>query len=298
MITDDRPSVSILICTRNRANSLLKTLESLQHLNVNIDNFEIVVIDNGSTDNTAEVIGNYVKACTFRLRHVIERRPGLSFARNTGIRHSSGKLIMFTDDDCRVAPDWVTNAIRLFIGDPLQIVAGRVELFDRAKPSPVTKTLPHSETMASIHQIFGFLHGANMVFSRSVCDKIGLFDVRLGAGTKTRAGEDTDFVYRAFQAGVRVSYDPDLIIYHDHDRVGAEALYKQAQGFSVGMGALVIKYLLKGQTTLIRPLYWDIRSAIASRHSQGRDIRWASAKRSILAGAMIFLASECWRRSE
>ncbi|NOT61460.1 MAG: glycosyltransferase family 2 protein, partial [Acidobacteria bacterium] len=126
--------VSILICTRNRAASLARTLQSLLALEwTGAYEREIVIIDNGSTDDTRAVAERFPA-----VRYVYESRAGLSIARNAGIRHSDGELIAFTDDDVLVAPDWCDELQREFATDAqLCMLGGRI-LLARAGLQPVT----------------------------------------------------------------------------------------------------------------------------------------------------------------
>ena len=116
-----------------------------------------------------------------------------------------------------------------------------------------------------------------------------MFDVRLGAGTAVLSGEDTDFVYRALVDDIPISYEPALVIYHDHGRTGAEAAYREARGHAMGMGAIMIKHLLAGRTDLIKPVYWDFCSALGRWRRAPREWRPLLAKTALITGMVRYL---------
>lgn len=291
-------TVSAIICTRDRCISLKRSLQAMIALRLDdADTFELLIVDNGSSDGTRGIVEDFIKIAPFRAKYLFEPETGLSFARNLGLVSASGDLIMFTDDDCLVEADWVEVARSVFADDLLKLVGGRVELFNKDHLSLVTKTSPVRETMASSNQIFGFLHGANMTFGRAVVQKIGVFDVRLGAGTRLRSAEDTDFVYRAFISGVPVTYEPALLVHHDHGRTGDEQAYRMMQGYSVGSGAMIVKHLFAGRTDLIKPNYWECMHAFREWRADRSNWRWLFSKAGLVTGAIRYLSLASWKRS-
>ncbi|NQX94547.1 MAG: glycosyltransferase family 2 protein [Erythrobacter sp.] len=112
-----RPKVSIVVCTRNRGKPLREMMDSLVAMNVPEPlEWELVMVDNGSTDDTPEIIDSY--ADLLPLIHVREDQAGLSFARNRGVATASGDYIVWTDDDVRVKPDWLSAYLRAFEENP------------------------------------------------------------------------------------------------------------------------------------------------------------------------------------
>ena len=255
---------SIIICTRNRAAALRQTLAALSAMCVpKTRRHEVIVIDNASSDDTRSV----VEAATVAMpvRYCYEGQPGAAYARNTGLAQAMGRLIFVTDDDCVVSPDWLETGVRLLTDNPRQVIGGRVELHD-PRDLPITiRTETEPMQLASITSVVGFIHGCNMTFGRCVLDEIGLFDPLLGPGTRCRAAEDTDLVYRAFQAGIPVRYDPDLRVAHDHGRRNKTDEESLMRGYMVGRGAMACKHLLGGHPELLRSLYWDLRSNLRDR---------------------------------
>lgn len=250
---------SIIICTRNRAPALEQTMLSLSMMKVRAGiKYEIIVVDNGSTDGTSSVVNAWVDRLP--VKYLYEARPGLSRARNCGLAASFGKYIFFTDDDCVVSDDWLATGIGLLSKYPRQVVGGRVELHDPTD-RPITIKLENtSASLLSAADLFGFLHGCNMIFGRCVVNEVGQFDVRLGAGTPCRAAEDTDFAYRAFCHGIPVRYRPELHLAHNHGRKGARDEQRLMDGYVLSFGAIAAKYALGGDISLLKVAYWHFRS--------------------------------------
>jgi len=263
-----------------------------------IPDFQLVIVDNGSTDETGKRVLEMTKAAPFPVIYVYEHRPGLSVARNRGIDVATGALILFTDDDCLVTVEWAKTAADLFSDDLLKVIGGRVAPYDKNDLPLAIKTCPVREELTSIDRLFGFLHGANMAFGRAVIDRLGKFDIRFGAGTYLQSCEDTEFVYRAVKAGIPVIYEPTLVIHHNHGRSGSKLWYRSVRGYSIGMGAMMMKYLMVGQTDLLKLIYWDFRSALHRWRGDSKEWRWALAKRGLFEGALRFVYSASWRCSK
>jgi glycosyltransferase involved in cell wall biosynthesis len=127
--------VTIIVCTKNRANALEQCLGSISKAILRCPGrkAEVIVVDNGSADNTPDVVSAYLGSAKIPGLLVREPRPGLAAARNSGLNHASGRLIAFTDDDCRIAPDYISVMMAHFEHDEEPIIrGGRVELGDRA----------------------------------------------------------------------------------------------------------------------------------------------------------------------
>lgn len=295
MIATRFHKVSAIICTRNRAASLERTLQTMVKLDLEgIAEFELVVVDNGSSDATSSIIESFKADAPFPVHYVSELRPGLSAARNSGLALASGALILFTDDDCLVPANWAQVGVGLLELEPLQVIGGRVDLHNPAHLQVSIRTGLAGKTASPV-EVFGFVIGANMGFGRAVVDKIGLFDVRLGAGTPLHAAEDTEFAYRALINGIPVRYDPSLVVRHDHGRTEQSDFYRIIRGYAVGGGAIMMRYLLTGRIDLARAIYWDLLAALRRRDETG----WRSPllKLAFLNGAVRFLLQSSWRRA-
>jgi len=145
-------------------------------------------------------------------RYLFEKRPGLSRARNAGVRAARGDVVAFTDDDCLVDSQWVARIDAEFRADvELGIVGGRVELHDPGD-APVSVRVHRERVLVkSFPDIAAFMIGCNMSCRRCLLDEVGDFDTRLGAGTSTPSAEDWDFLYRSHKAGAKIVFSPDVL---------------------------------------------------------------------------------------
>lgn len=124
MTTRAQPLASVVICTRNRADSLQRCLQSLA-ADPSTASAEIIVVDNGSTDHTLSIVREYAQSSVRPVRLVIEPTPGLSRARNSGVATSAGRFILFTDDDVTVEPGWLDAIVTSFTTG-VAAVGGRI----------------------------------------------------------------------------------------------------------------------------------------------------------------------------
>ena len=245
--------LSVLICTRNRAKSLAATLERFFAQRFAGDyELELLLVDNASTDDTKQVAERFHG----RLRYLFEPLPGLSRARNAGLHAAQGEIIVFTDDDVLVADDWLDEIHREFAGDPgLMMLGGRV-LPAREGLQPVA-IFPLGERREFVFPSGGGVAmGANMAFRREVFDRVGLFDVRLGAGTFLAGGEDIELFYRALRAGFKFVYAPNVLVHHDHDRETLAQACRLNYGYGKAYPAYILKHALAGDRYAMRMVYW------------------------------------------
>jgi len=209
--------VSVIICTRNRAASLDRTLASLEEVIIPAGrSCEILVVDNGSTDQTAKVVREHSSA-RIPLRYVSESAPGLSRARNAGLAAAQGEIILFTDDDVAPAKDWLEKMSRPLLERECDGAVGRVELAKEVCRPWMTKT--HKGGLAFFDgpgdRPLEFL-GANMGFHRSVLERVPAFDPEIGAGA-LGVFEDTLFSWQLVEAGFRLRYIPEASVTHYPD---------------------------------------------------------------------------------
>jgi GT2 family glycosyltransferase len=141
------------------------------------------------------------------------------------------------------------------------IRGGRVELGHSADLDFTTKHNLQSLQLRDIACVAGFILGCNMIFPRKIFAHIGYFDERFGAGGLFRAGEETDFICRAYLAGIPVEYVPDVVVYHCHGRRAPHEIRKLYFDYCIANGALYGKYCFSARR-LLRHLYWDARATI------------------------------------
>lgn len=252
-------ALSVIVCTRNRCSALAQLLDSLTRLVTPGElSWELVVVDNGSTDATSMLLDSFTERLP--IRRVFEPRKGISRARNAGLRAARGKILAFTDDDCLPSPDWLSAIVREFVREPaLAGVGGRVKLHD-SRDFPITiRTSRTREKLTSAHQLPALMVGCNMAFARWAVDAVGEFDVTLGAGTPVGSAEDTDYLYRALLLGLRIEYVPEVLVAHNHGRRRIEEVGQLKRSYARGRGALLTKYLLRADRAMAYCFYCDLR---------------------------------------
>jgi glycosyltransferase involved in cell wall biosynthesis len=214
---------SVVIATYNRAADLRQTLASLARLRPQGD-WEVIVVDNNSTDDTSRVVRDTAAQFPVDLRYLFEARQGRSPALNTGIRAARGSIIATTDDDVRVAPDWLDSAAGGLESTGGEYVGGRVLpiwrgtrpgwLADRpGKQWAVIALLDYGPEILE----FGIRVplGVNMAFTRTAFDRVGLFDPETGRRAGTLLGQEVrEWCIRARKVNVRGFYVPAMTVQH------------------------------------------------------------------------------------
>ena len=248
--------ISVIVCTLERPESAVRCLASIARaLEAALPaEGEIVVVDNGSTDNTNSVIQAWMQTVSCKVHLVVEPVRGVSAARNCGIAAATGELLAFTDDDCIMDTGLVLRGGRVNLGDasdlPLTI-----------KTEDVVQRWELKNNSARRENLGGSILGCNMVMRRGLMEMLHGFDTTLGAGQKIPSAEDTDLIYRAYLANVPVEYVPDMAVFHFHGRKLAADGRKLLHKYSMGTGALSLKYLFQ-HPNLARPFYWDFKDAV------------------------------------
>ena len=261
--------LSVMICTRNRAASLQATLNALFRLVPDLKyDYEVIVVDNGSTDTTRLVVAEVIAALPTRhygrLRYCHEPRPGLSNARNAALRTAQGDVLVFIDDDIWPATNWLDEICKEFTADPdLCLLGGRV-LLAQASLQPVGIVISNERQTLTTPDGAAMVIGANIAFRREVLGKIGGFDPRLGAGGAFAAAEDVDFMYRAMKAGYKLLYAPNVTVYHNHDRTTHEQACKLEYNYGQGAVAYFMKHILKGDLFAIKVAYWSLHRGVSN----------------------------------
>jgi len=251
-----KPHVSLVMCTRNRAASLPQCLQALSRLRADIP-YELVLVDNGSSDGTAKILGEFANQHKTQVVFVSEPCAGVSRARNAGINAATGDLIVFTDDDCYPAEDFIEAVTQCFQDAGVGFVGGRILLFDPADLPITIQPLNQAVALsAGTYMQPGLIHGANFAFRREVLDRIGGFDPQLGAGTRLMGAEDADILQRALSAGFRGLYSPAPLVLHHHRRQIAEDERRILRAYSISRGAYFLKGLMCRETRHL--YYWPV----------------------------------------
>jgi glycosyltransferase involved in cell wall biosynthesis len=277
------PHVTVAICTHDRAGRLALTLASLTRLVVPDGLiWELLLVDNRSRDGTTETIARF--ADQLPLTRLYHAELGLSGARNLALKAARGDVIAFTDDDCLVDAHWLSRLHAEFHCDPsLDGLGGRVDLYN---PEDARITIATGDKRTEFppggrisHEHLFTMLGCNMAFTRSAIRQIGRFDEHLGPGKKTGSAEDTDYLYRAFKAGLRLVYSPEVIVYHNHGRRPGLSMQRLMRNYAVGRGAFYCKHILARDADAFRLAFDDLARHVAGMRPLlrviGMHIAWA-----------------------
>jgi len=240
--------ISVVVCTADRKAKLKSQLASLAQVTVPMAfSAELIVVNNKPAVDINPLVSEVSKGLPMPVEVVSEAAPGISGARNIGAKLCRGEIIAFTDDDCVVDDDWLVRIWECFASDSrLMGLGGRVELFDPAD-QPITVRRGDSPAhLSSTDQIFGFLHGCNMAVRRDLFDRIGGFDPNFGSGSSVSAGEDTEFLFRAYQAGARIRYEPRALVLHHHGRTTRSSARRTLIRYHLANGAILAKHAGRG----------------------------------------------------
>jgi glycosyltransferase involved in cell wall biosynthesis len=262
--------LTIIVATRNRAHAITGCLDSIAAALAKaapID-AEIVVVDNGSRDDTAAVVQGWMGACGFPVQLLFEPKAGLSRAHNRALSAARGDLLAFTDDDCRLSEEYVTQLLRHDAADAgLVLRGGRIELGDPADLPLTINTSPalmrwSLQDNSARHQSFcGKINGCNMTMRRALVERLGPFDEDFGSGSLIGSGADADYALRAYLAGATIEYVPDMTVYHYHGRKTIDAGQNLLRRYMTANGALYARYFFR-HANFCRPFYWDVKSAL------------------------------------
>jgi glycosyltransferase involved in cell wall biosynthesis len=225
VLTAAATDITVLIATYNRADLLARTLDTIA-LSQMDRSWDVVVVDNNSSDHTRQVVERRVPTYPVPLRYVFEGRQGKSIALNTALRDISARVIAFTDDDVRVPPRWLHEiSAPLFARTDIDYTGGPVKpMWERRKPRWLDETGDLGGTIAiKDHGREPFIFeeakrtplGVNMCVRTSLFDRIGGFRADLGRSGRSLLGqEQAEFFCRSRAAGVRGLYVPGADLEH------------------------------------------------------------------------------------
>jgi len=252
--------ISVVICTYNRSDSLETVLKSLVNQNLEKDCYEIVIIDGDSTDNTREIVERYMT--NDNIHYYLEKRKGLSHARNYGWQVANGEYVAYIDDDCKAPTHWLSlgkEIIEKF--SPSAFGGPYFAFYNTTKPVWFKDCYESHMQSKRARPLMEeeFLDGNNMFFSRSLFERVGGFDPDLGmTGKKLGYGEETDILrrIRMIIPKALIYYDPDLYVHHlvQSERMTmrwillnnfvdgrySNRIFKKSENAEIGLGELLV----------------------------------------------------------
>ena len=220
---------SLVVCTRNRREQLLRLLESVrEHCADRAQTWDVLVVDNGSSDGTRDAVMAESNGFPLPVTLVEEPRTGIAFARNRGLTDSRGGIIAFVDDDVTLEPGYFTAMEAAFSPDDVAVVGGRIlTVFPPSAPADYVRVVRRERCGSTGEYDLGlqsidlgtqtsvrFPHGGNSAFRRSVLSRVAGFKTELGWGVEAVPGEETEFYMRALAAGFRIVYAPRAAVLH------------------------------------------------------------------------------------
>jgi glycosyltransferase involved in cell wall biosynthesis len=238
--------ISVAICTYNRADLLSGVLESVCTQTLAPDRYEIIVVDNASTDKTAEVVLVYeTKYPAHHLRRIIEPRQGTGYARNAVLKEAAGDYIAYLDDDAKAKPDWLVLACTHLDGPKLpDCLGGQIQPFYTTEKPSWFKDQYESRTWGEVTRYLEpdeSFSGSNMVWRKETLLTIGGFAETMGPkGMNFSLGEDTMAFRRLWRAQIDpvVIYDPAMIVYHWVPAYKMRTTYVLKRAFMTGQAAI------------------------------------------------------------
>ena len=263
-------TLSIIICSYNRASYISDALTSLYGQSSGLDDFEVIIVDNNSIDNTKEVYAQWRQTNTNgQFSFISETKQGASFARNTGAAIAKGEWVCFMDDDAVATTDYVKNIIKHIQDQPFIVgFGGRIiPKYIPAEPkwmsyyvSSLVGNFDYAPTACAFENGKYPLE-SNMIVKKSVYDQIGGFNVNLPGvvGTLRIGGEGKELFYKIIALGHTIYYDPSICVHHvvEVKKLTSEYMYRIASGIgrgektrtlNISNGAYIMKileYLLK-----------------------------------------------------
>ena len=272
--------VSIIICTRDRADDLAQTLESLARVQVPRGRLvELLVVDNGSKDNTAQVVELWKPPAGMGKMYVLEPQKGKGRAYNAGIRAAKGAILLFTDDDVRVPENWIAGMAAPIDNGLADAVAGGVRIADHLMRPWLTSHI--RACLASTDAINGdqperFV-GANMCFHRRILETIPGFDESMGPGTRYWCHEETLLSFQIKEAGYCLAGALDVEVLHEFNpsRLFACNILKQACRMGISDAYLAWHWRQRGPDSYRRDLLEQIKKAVG----QAPRLLWLATSR-------------------
>ncbi len=238
------PKVSVIVCSYNGGKTLPDCLQSLDQ--VNYPDFEIILVDDGSTDNTQQLVKEFVagreerKASLPEFTNIVQPNMGLSYARNAGAAASKGEIFAYTDSDCMADPDWLYYMVGTLIsGDYVGVGGPNISPPAVDWIQAAVSAAPGGPSHVLLTDVVAeHIPGCNMAFHRAAFESIIGFDTEY-----RKAGDDVDFCWRLQTNGGVIAFSPSAIVWH-YRRFTLKAFRKQQEGYGEAESMLRFKHLI------------------------------------------------------
>lgn len=207
----DNPVVSIVIPAYNSRNTVEKTIQSILNIDYPKELTEVIFVDDGSTDNTKNLIEKYL--INNQMIYIWQVNKGPAAARNAGIKKARGSIIIFTDSDCEVPEDWVKKIISNFNED-IAAVGGSLKPVLISTKWEAFEQFRREKLYGNIKKTTEALPSCNLAIKKKVLERTGGFDESF----KYPSSEDYDLCYRIVAAGYKILYEPAVYVFHNHSQ--------------------------------------------------------------------------------
>jgi glucosyl-dolichyl phosphate glucuronosyltransferase len=301
----DSCSISAVVCTYNRGSYIAKTIDSLLSQSLRRDLYEIIVVDNASTDDTASVVKNYESE---GVRYVYEPRQGLSYSRNTGFQQSRGDIVAYIDDDAMAHPDWLEKLLKAFSADAkIAAAGGKINpVWEIAKPDWITPNLytyfsciDWSDKPYYLKE-GKYLFGCNMAFKRNLLVDCGGFSTKLGRiGNNLLSNEEWEVFRYIDKRGLKKYYDPEICVEHMVLRSRINWKWLKSRFYWQGVSHLYYDYFIEdfNKTQLLKKYSLEMAAFFyreLTRLIKGKcDIIWLRLSIIRYAGTCIHFGRIC-----
>ena len=238
--------VSVVVCTFNRVKYLRICLEKLANQTANFSEYEIIVVDNNSTDGSRLACESFINTHKeLNVNYFLELKQGHTYSRNRGITESKGEYLAFIDDDAFVAINYIENIKKAFSNFKISALGGKITPRYESGNPPVWMSkyllpLVAALDMGEYKKYFKkgkYPIGANMAFRKNIFRDLGFFNIDLGRrGSKgLEGGDEKDIFIKLHNSGAKVLYDPDVKVTHIIPESRLQLTY--IKGLAVGVGS-------------------------------------------------------------
>ena len=289
------PYVSVVVPVFNGAGTIAECLQSLLAQAYPRDRYDVIVVDNHSTDETASIIKQHP------VRYVFEGEIQSSYAaRNRGIREAQGDLIASTDADCVASPQWIAQGVAAFTTEQVGGVAGAIrprEPRTIAQRYAVAKGMLSQETALQENSFRPAVYTANAFYRKTVLEQAGMFDPTV------KSGGDADLAWRVQERlHLAITFAPEAIVYHKH-RERVSELLRQRKNYGYGSVLNYLKYQDRMGRRTLKHAYWELasfgrkcgrflKSVGAYTLTLGRGARWGDQAAIEGLDVLAFLAKK------